>query len=1050
MSSFVKKNITKMSLSDPPDIIPVPKPRSRYLRGVGVGQPASSESERKVQLLCPDVTADTQTKSEVETDIKYELSVDDSFRQLRSISAPPDPEDVKNKGSETLQPPRPLSMFVSSSPDAAGTADSVLYNNCLATPDLLSNDHHDSDKASFTEKVTDVQPEICTNGEIHQVPISQDPLNKPDKSSKPCLTEQAIDVQPEICANGEIHQVPKPQDPQNKPDKSNKPCFTEKAIDVQPSRDQEIHQVSKSPDPKSKPNKPNKPRAATIRVSRKKQTLTGPRQKADPSHNECAVAQSSWLDVWKGRKHNVLWATLDGQLMLMWKKRTDKFTEYVFHVTSITNIREQDQGRFSIYLQKKHFEFMAHSDAVREGWLNSLYATRGREPVTAPKQHGSLIMKDPRKKVYTAIRGYYLWIYSSKEDFNVGLGMMCIAMNIASVKATGRHGFSLITPYRTFNFSVDSAKELGVWLETLNEVIRSALSYSEVAHRLWSSPCNKVCADCGAANPEWASVNLLVVICEACAGAHRSMSSNKSKVRGLKLDNKVWTEPLIQLFVLHGNKAASSVWAHNIPPTEQIGPVASPGQRLEFILAKYQKGLYRKAHPLAANQKLLDQRLREVVCGPNVEETLSLLCSGARVSCSGTDLELHSAISVAESAGQALQTELLRHNEFVEAPDFEQTTPAEEQIEELHGKLDEERFLFSQENESAACDVLDLTEVISVFDCSVGQTHEFEVLSLTDRLTCKADSRDALLSHMLHIMKIVLAGAVVDEDLMGVCAVSRASIREGAALQCAEVWCTLQDGEMSIHTTQGSTDTVTLDNQTRCHLQHSENCILLEFPDRTLHMQFELERSCLQWHELVKRAMSSTTDGQQRAGSVPSSIERCISHITQYGLKLEGLYRRCGVAPQISKLVDALSASPRETVLKTDELSVLDVSGALKQILRQGFEIIPNTHKPNWLKAAGVSDEKRRLQTYRKLLKQLPPDNRATLSAVCGHLHVVQMHSQENRMTAHNLAVIFVVTLFQELAMNAALVNLTKELIVYHSEIFMNRVATKRELVTVF
>lgn len=59
------------------------------------------------------------------------------------------------------------------------------------------------------------------------------------------------------------------------------------------------------------------------------------------------------------------------------------------------------------------------------------------------------------------------------------------------------------------------------------------------------------------------------------------------------------------------------------------------------------------------------QRLREVVCGPNVEETLSLLCSGARVSCSTTDPELHSAISVAESYGQALQTELLRHNEFV-------------------------------------------------------------------------------------------------------------------------------------------------------------------------------------------------------------------------------------------------------------------------------------------------------------------------------------------------------------------------------------------------
>lgn len=40
----------------------------------------------------------------------------------------------------------------------------------------------------------------------------------------------------------------------------------------------------------------------------------------------------------------------------------DKFTEYVFHVTSITNIRRQDHGHFSISLQKKHLEFMAHSE----------------------------------------------------------------------------------------------------------------------------------------------------------------------------------------------------------------------------------------------------------------------------------------------------------------------------------------------------------------------------------------------------------------------------------------------------------------------------------------------------------------------------------------------------------------------------------------------------------------------------------------------------------------------------------------------------------------
>ncbi|XP_043077034.1 arf-GAP with Rho-GAP domain, ANK repeat and PH domain-containing protein 1 isoform X2 [Puntigrus tetrazona] len=924
-------------MSDPPDIIPVPKPRSRYFL-LDAGQPSSSE--RNVQSSCPDVTAETQTESE-ETIIRREVNVDDF------IPAPPDPQHAS---------PESLSVSSSPSPDAARAPDSAFSEDRPATPDLLSNDH------SFTDQGMDVRTDVCTNGEIHQAP--------------------------------------------------------------------------KSPDLQNKPDRPNKPRAATIRVSRKKQTLSGPRQKAGASHSECAVAQASWLDVWKGRKHTVLWTTHDGHVISMWKKRTDKFTEYVFHVTSITNIREQDHGRFSIHLQKKHFEFMANSEAVRKLWLTSLYASRGKEPMAAPKQHGPLVMKDPRKKVYTAIRGHSLWIYSSKEDFSIGLGMMCVSMNIASVKATGRHSFTLITPYRTFNFSADSAKETAAWLESLNDVIRSALSHSEVAHQLWSSPCNKVCGDCGAANPEWASVNLLVVICEACAGAHRSMGSNRSKVRGLKLDNKVWTEPLIQLFVLYGNTASSRVWGHNIPPMEQIGPNVSPDQRLEFVLAKYSKGLYRKAHPLAANQKLLDQRLREVVCGADVEETLSLLCSGARVSCSGTDPELRSAIMEAESAGQALQTELLRHNEFVEPPDFEQTKRSEEQIEELHGKLDEERFLFSQENESAACDVLDLNEVISVFDRSSGQTHEFEVLSLTERLICTAGGRDVLLSHMLHIMKVVLAGAVPDEDLPGVRAVSRASIRQGAALQSAEVWCTLQDGEMSVHRGHGSSDTLALDNRTRCHLQRSENCILLELPERTLHMKFELEHSCVRWHELVLRALRSSTDGPRRSGAVPCSVERCISHITQYGLKVEGLYRRCGVLPQISRLVDALGVSPRETLLGTDELSILDVSGALKQILRQSCQLIPDAHKPLWLKAAVLSDGDQRLQTYRRLLRRLPPDSRVTLAALCRHLHTVQTHNQENLMTAHNLAVIFVVTLFQELAMNTGLVHLTKELILRHSEIF--------------
>ncbi|XP_049447878.1 arf-GAP with Rho-GAP domain, ANK repeat and PH domain-containing protein 1 [Epinephelus fuscoguttatus] len=808
----------------------------------------------------------------------------------------------------------------------------------------------------------------------------------------------------------------------------------------------------------AKPVKQKTPRAATIRVSRKK----GGSGSSSP---QGTVVRASWLDVWKGFRHSVLWATLDGQLMSLWKKRTNRFSELLFHVSSITNVKKQDKGRFSIYFKKKHYDFMAHNDEVHEGWVTSLLASRGQPSPAPPELHGQITIKDPRSRAYAALWGHDLWIYPSKEGFQLGLASFSVPLNVATVKPTGKHSFTLITPYRSFNLSVDSSKDLSMWLDSLSSSIRSALSSSQVALRLWENPDNKVCGDCGSANPEWASVNLLLVICQACAGQHRALGTNLSKVRSLKMDNKVWTEPLIQLFVTYGNRLANQMWAPAVPAAEQLLPESSDEERFRFIQDKYSRGRYRRVHALASSHSLMDQRLRQVVCGDDVEETMSLICSGAKVCQS--DPQSPSPILLAERAGKALQTELLRLNEYTDVPPYlpqsanrrADSAPSGEEEEELHGKLEDDRFLFSLENDSAACDVLDLREVLSVF-LKDGPVHQFEMVTLSDQMICAADNKEALLSHLVHILKVILPGGVSYAEVGGASAASKVCVVEvGGASIHSDAWLLLWEDGVSIHPVHRHTQQpLKMDLSTLSHheMDPSENIITMVTADRRVLLRFEEQHSCQSWFDHLQRALTNQRAAPQRPpapnqssarqslypvidvdsrGSVPPAVERCISHITAFGLKVEGVYRRCGLAGKVNQLVKALMASPSSAPLENDEQGVLDAGSALKQYVRQQESLIPDRDRQQWVHAAVIPDERSRFSAYRRLLRQLPDNNRATLNALFGHFYMVQVFSQVNKMSAQNLALVLVPTLFQTL--NQDLLRLTREFIIHHTLLFL-------------
>lgn len=67
---------------------------------------------------------------------------------------------------------------------------------------------------------------------------------------------------------------------------------------------------------------------------------------------------------------------------------------------------------------------------------------------------------------------------------------------------------------------------------------------------------------------------------------------------------------------------------------------------------------------------------------------------------------------------------------------------------------------------------------------------------------------------------------------------------------------------------------------------------------------------------------------------------------------MEGVYRRCGLAAKVSRLVEALVTSPKTAPLESDEQGVLDAGSALKQYVRQQDSLFPDRERQQWLHAA--------------------------------------------------------------------------------------------------
>ncbi|KAH8245447.1 hypothetical protein KR032_010476 [Drosophila birchii] len=177
----------------------------------------------------------------------------------------------------------------------------------------------------------------------------------------------------------------------------------------------------------------------------------------------------------------------------------------------------------------------------------------------------------------------------------------------------------------------------------------------------------------------------------------------------------------------------------------------------------------------------------------------------------------------------------------------------------------------------------------------------------------------------------------------------------------------------------------------------------------------ELCRATTKPGALFGAKMSQVLKREKR--DIPFIISACIREVERRGMLEVGCYRVSGSASDLAKLKKAFESDAYEAEQLLREVDIHSVTGILKSFLRELPEaLFTDQLYPRFFdtfSAFSNNNEATRINELLKVFEELPQANKASISLILDHLIRVHEKETDNKMSLHNLAMVFGPTLLR-------------------------------------